>query len=92
MIGRAAIENPWIFAGKNRNELSAAIVYETMLGHLKTILDFHGKRGLMLFRKYAKRYLRPYAVNDERMYELMTCEDADFYHLLLKDTFDRIIS
>jgi tRNA-dihydrouridine synthase B len=88
MIGRAAIENPWIFSGKNRNELSAEIVFETMLRHFQTILDFHGKRGIMLFRKYAKRYLKPYAIGEERMHELMTCEDADIYKLLLKDTFE----
>jgi tRNA-dihydrouridine synthase B len=89
MIGRAAIENPWIFSGKNRNEIDTKAVYETMLTHFQANLDFHGKRGLMLFRKFAKRYLKPYPVDDERMHELMTCEDAGLYPLLLEDTFKR---
>ena len=58
MIGRAAIGNPWIFAGKDREQVTLADKVALMRRHLQLNLDFYGQRfGLVLFRKHAARYI-----------------------------------
>lgn len=58
MIGRAAIGNPWIFAGKERDQVTVDDKLQLMRRHLALNLDFYGARfGLVLFRKHAARYL-----------------------------------
>jgi tRNA-dihydrouridine synthase B len=89
MIGRGAVANPWIFSGLDRNQVSPELVYQTMMDHLHTSLDFYGDKGLILFRKYAKRYLKPYAVDVEMMQALMTCEEPRRFYDLVNDTFQR---
>ena len=44
MIGRAAMDNPWIFAGLNRGEVSPRQVQETLHRHLERNLEFYGER------------------------------------------------
>ena len=47
MIGRAAIQNPWIFSRLDREQVSPQQVKETMLVHLDRNLEFYGpERGL----------------------------------------------
>lgn len=58
MIGRAAIGNPWIFAGKDRERVTAAETLTLMRRHLALNLDFYGPEvGLILFRKHAAKYI-----------------------------------
>jgi nifR3 family TIM-barrel protein len=58
MIGRAAIGNPWIFAGKDREQVTLGEKIALMRRHLALNLDFYGpKFGLVLFRKHAARYI-----------------------------------
>ncbi len=58
MIGRAAIGNPWLFAGLNREQAPVELLRKTILRHFYRVLDFYGpERGLLLFRKHASRYL-----------------------------------
>jgi len=75
MIGRAAIENPWIFARLDRNEVLMSEVKDTLFFHLSQMLEFYGERGLIIFRKYIKSYLRPYQVYPELLHSLLICED-----------------
>jgi nifR3 family TIM-barrel protein len=84
MIARAAIGNPWIFARLDRSEVPEHILRQTMLDHLDGMLSFYGpQRGLILFRKYAARYLTPYRLEDPLRQSLMTSETkADFLALL----------
>jgi nifR3 family TIM-barrel protein len=91
MIGRAAIGNPWIFARKNRSEVSDAQVRAIMKEHLKSMLGFYGvERGLPLFRKHAARYISPYALSKRQRTELLTCQTvSDFYSLLDHIVMDR---
>ncbi len=91
MIGRAAVENPWIFSGLNRDQVGPEKVYATMVEHSKTLIDFYGPRGLVLFRKFAKRYLKPYAVAPEMIYALMICEAPIVFAELLDETFRSLI-
>jgi tRNA-dihydrouridine synthase B len=84
MIARAAIGNPWIFSRIERSQVSPELLRATMLEHLETSLSFYGpERGLVLFRKYAVRYLAPCNVGGElRRTLLTTTEKADFLKLL----------
>jgi nifR3 family TIM-barrel protein len=58
MIGRAAIANPWIFAGLDRDQVSPELLHQTVHEHLqKSILFYGDEDGQRLFRKYAVQYL-----------------------------------
>jgi nifR3 family TIM-barrel protein len=80
MIGRAAIGNPWIFSGLDREQVSAAEVRRVVRRHLELSLDFYGPgRGLVLFRKHVSRYISPFAISTQNRQRLLTCEDpTDF--------------
>jgi nifR3 family TIM-barrel protein len=58
MIGRAAIANPWIFMGVDREQVSPELLQETVHEHLRKSIQFYGEEdGQRLFRKYAVQYL-----------------------------------
>ena len=58
MIGRAAIANPWIFSGLDREQVSAEQLQTTVREHLGKSIKFYGEEdGQRLFRKYAVQYL-----------------------------------
>jgi tRNA-dihydrouridine synthase B len=84
MVGRAAIGNPWIFAGLDRHEVPHDQVRETMLLHLDDMLDFYGEEmGLVLFRKHAVQYISPYRLTREHRTRLLRSETPqEFIELL----------
>lgn len=84
MIGRAAVSNPWIFSHLDREQVSFAQVEQTMRRQLDLMLEFYGgPRGLVLFRKYASRYLSPLGLSDDQRRSLMTAAaPQDFWRLL----------
>ena len=58
MIGRGAMSNPWIFSGRDRDEVPAEEVRDFMRAHLKRNIEFYGEEdGQRLFRKYVAQYL-----------------------------------
>ena len=58
MIGRAAIANPWIFAGLDREQVTTEQLQKTVHEHVQKSVDFYGEEdGQRLFRKYAVQYL-----------------------------------
>jgi len=58
MIGRAAIANPWIFLGMDREQVPAELLKQTVHEHLQKSIQFYGEEvGQRLFRKYAVQYL-----------------------------------
>ncbi len=86
MIGRAAIQNPWIFSRLDRGQVSVQQVKETMLVHLDRNLEFYGpERGLKLFRKYAAQYLTPYHLTKEIRQKLLTREEPGEFLALLDE-------
>lgn len=88
MIGRAAIDNPWIFARHDRQDVQPEQVRTLMLDHLARNLDFYGpERGLVLFRKYAARYLSPYRLPRSLRRKLLTLETADEFTALLNEIY-----
>lgn len=78
MVGRAAMSNPWIFSGLRREQVSPQQVQAILERHLEMNLTFYGTpRGLILFRKFAIRYLSPYPLPRELRQTLLTCESPD---------------
>lgn len=58
MIGRAALGNPWIFAGSDRSEAGRAELLRIIKKHLSLMVDLYSERtGSILFRKHLSRYL-----------------------------------
>jgi nifR3 family TIM-barrel protein len=89
MIARAAIGNPWIFAGLDREEVTHALLRETMVEHLQQMQSFYGPhRGLILFRKYAARYITPYGLSSAARQSLLTSSTLeDFLALFDQSTY-----
>lgn len=91
MIGRGAIENPWIFSGLERDNVRPELVYQSMLDQLESMLKFSGPKGIISFRKFAKRYLRPYQVERELLRSLLTCTDPNQFREILDRIFSDVI-
>ena len=72
MIGRAAIANPWIFSGLDREQVSAEQVQKTVREHLAKSIKFYGEEdGQRLFRKYAVQYLLLRTLDRESRKEIL---------------------
>jgi len=88
MIGRGAVLNPWIFSGRDRNEISSTEVMNLMLEHLDRSLSFYGfEKGLVLFRKFAAGYLEPYNLEKEQRRELLMEADPERFKVLVGELF-----
>ena len=80
MIGRAAVDNPWIFSRMDRKDVPKEQVQATLHAHLERNLAMYGaERGLVLFRKYAKGYLEPYNPARAAMLTLLTTGDVKVF-------------
>lgn len=84
MIGRGAIGNPWIFSGRDREEVSFDERIVLLRRHLALNLDFYGQRGgLILFRKHAVKYINGLYGAAQLRVPLLTAESvAEFDDLL----------
>jgi nifR3 family TIM-barrel protein len=84
MIGRAAIGNPWIFAGKDRQDVRYEDKVALMRRHLGLNLEFYGEQtGLLLFRKHAAKYIQSMPGEAELRIPLLTCTSvAEFDRLV----------
>ena len=89
MIGRAAIGNPWIIGRSHRDRQPLSEVYRITTEHLASLIDFYGEsRTIILFRKYAKNYIKPCNPPRNVFISLMRAETlAEF-----SDILDRIFS
>lgn len=80
MIGRAATTNPWLLARMDRADVPLEKVEETYRHHLDYLVDFYGEYGVILFRKYAVRYLAPYHYSRGLREDLLAAMDrVDFW-------------
>lgn len=85
MIGRAAVRNPWIFAGYDYEQVPQDLYTETCLKHLRYNKEFAGGQwGCVTFRKFAKRYLERMDVSREDMIELMTSTNPEHFTNLFR--------
>lgn len=86
MIARAAIGNPWIFQGKNIDEVSIKEKASLIDRHLHLMLDFYGReRGLVLFRKHVVKYVRGLAHSTEVKAKLITCTRPEEFIALMNE-------
>ena len=78
MIGRGAVLNPWIFSRRDREEVQHEEVQDLLLEHLGRSLSFYGPAdGLVLFRKFAAGYLKPYDLDSPTRKVLLTQTDPE---------------
>ena len=86
MIGRAAIGNPWIFAGRDREQVTLEERIALLRRHLALNLEFYGPHfGLVLFRKHAARYIRGLPGEARLRVPLLTAGSlAEFDHWLAR--------
>ncbi len=88
MIGRAAMENPWIFTRRDREEVTPAAVLEFMRRHLDANIKYYGQtQGVRLFRKYAKRILAPLNLDRAQMTHLLQLEEENRFLEHLEKVF-----
>jgi nifR3 family TIM-barrel protein len=93
MIGRGAIGNPWIFAGKDRETVTLREKILLMRRHLGLNLDFYGHTtGLLLFRKHAARYIQGLPGEELLRIPLLTCESVAAFDELVDRLLDGIAS
>lgn len=87
MIGRAAIGNPWIFAGLDRGDVSLEAQVRLMRRHLALSVEFYGSAaGLVLFRKHAARYLAGLPGQAALRVPLLTATSLAEFDRLLDDS------
>jgi len=92
MIGRAALENPWIFSGLERHQISPAAVRQLLMAHYQAMLEYYGaERGNILYRKYAKRLLQPYDPDRDDLTSLLTAETTQIFQQRLDTFFERYL-
>lgn len=92
MIGRAALENPWIFSGLERHQIPPAAVRQLLLSHYNAMLEYYGaERGNILYRKYAKRLLQPYEPERDELTSLLTAETSQLFQQRLDLFFERYL-
>jgi nifR3 family TIM-barrel protein len=84
MIGRGAIGNPWLFSRVDKNNVPLAKVTKTIRKHLLMMLEYHGDRGLILFRKYLKRYLDRYVGTEDCRSRMLVTDSAEEFFFLLE--------
>ncbi len=84
MIGRAAIANPWIFSGLDRERVVPHQVREVVRQHLERNVRFYGAEdGQRLFRKHAVQYLLMRTLTrEDRKRILQVRPPAEFMELL----------
>ncbi len=92
MIGRAAIGNPWIFSGKDRDEVNFEEVQKVMSEHLDRNLLFYGEElGINLFRKHVVQYLAPLHTTRRYRRELLTRENREEFLELLAQVNENLV-
>lgn len=88
MIGRAAIGNPWLFAGLDRHQVPQNLVQKTIQEHYERLLEFYGvEKGYLLFRKHLKRYLDLSSLPREQRKILLTKVEPEELFQRLQEFF-----
>lgn len=78
MIGRAAIGNPWIFAGKDEHEVTFADRAEMIHKHLVRSLEFYGAEfGFKFFHRHAHKYIHAIPNANALRYKLANAKSKD---------------
>ncbi len=88
MIGRAAIGNPWIFSRIDRDQVPPELVRQMVRRHLERSQAFYGPRkGLVLFRKHAMRYLALQRLPRKTRTNILLKENAEDFLASLDEAY-----
>jgi nifR3 family TIM-barrel protein len=88
MIGRAAIANPWIFSGLDREQVPPERIRQTMQEHLERNIKFYGEEdGQRLFRKHAVQYLLLKTLSREERKDILRQRPSDEFLALLNQIY-----
>lgn len=85
MIGRGALGNPWIFSRIHKSALSFPEITQTIRIHLRAMLSYYGEYGLVLFRKYLKRYLLDLPATRPFYRQLVVAQESAIFLRLLSN-------
>jgi tRNA-dihydrouridine synthase B len=85
MIGRGALGNPWIFGRVHKAILPLSEITQTVRIHLGAMLSYYGEYGLVLFRKYLKRYLLDLPAARPFYRQLVVVQDSAIFLRVLSD-------
>ncbi|NMC85397.1 MAG: tRNA dihydrouridine synthase DusB [Anaerolineaceae bacterium] len=89
MIGRAAIGNPWIFAGSSREEQPVSERYRVIERHLKRMSELYSERiAMLMFRKHLLRYMQGYLTSAEIRRSIFSHLEADPLLAEIRTLFD----
>lgn len=84
MIGRAAIENPWIFAGYDPETVPFALFYATVMDHYALVKQRYApERAFIVFRKFAKKYLTKLGTSKDEIRGILTMKNPDEFEAAL---------
>lgn len=88
MVGRAAIANPWIFSGLDRDQVSPDQVRQMVELHLERNIRFYGSEdGQRLFRKHAVQYLLLRRLSREDRKDILRRRPSDEFVALLSEMY-----
>jgi tRNA-dihydrouridine synthase B len=83
MIGRAALGNPWVFAGISKEQLTINKVIETVLRHAELHLAHYGSNSMVTFRKILAFYFKGLPNTKEIRQELVKVNDLNELKVIL---------
>jgi nifR3 family TIM-barrel protein len=84
LIGRKAMGNPWVFSGRNLNEIPYEERVAVILRHLDLNIAFYGEaQGVLLFRKQITRYLKGIPSSSQIKHLLVVEKNAERIHEIL---------
>ena len=86
MIGREALANPWIFSGRDREQVPPEEVRAFMREHLKRNIEFYGEEdGQRLFRKYVAQYLMMKRLTREERRDILSKKPPEKFLAVLDE-------
>jgi nifR3 family TIM-barrel protein len=90
MIGRAALQNPWIFQRIDRENVPQPLFIHTVWDHLDRNLEFFGReQGLIRFRKHILHYLTGKLIEPELRLEMLTTLDEKRFREIVRTIAQR---
>ncbi|MBN1248004.1 MAG: tRNA dihydrouridine synthase DusB [Anaerolineae bacterium] len=87
MIGRAAIGNPWLFAGRHRDDIPWPERLALVQKHLEMTVAHHGEHhGIRRFRKHLRGYLRASGIPRPERIRMLGCRESEELVAMLNST------
>lgn len=90
MIGRGAIGNPWIFAGKEKSDLHFSELTATITLHLNEMMAYYQDKGLPKFRKHLNRYLSDIPLLADLLKQLLIAPSPEAVLVLVAQAEERV--